>query len=102
MLLQIHSDASYMNESKARSTASGHFFLGNKIHPHSPIFLNGAMHTLCKIIGVAASAAEAELGSLFLNAQEAMKLRLALKEMGHPQPPTPINTDNSKATGIIH
>ena len=27
MILQIHSDASYLNESKARSTAGGHYFL---------------------------------------------------------------------------
>ena len=86
MILQIHSDAAYMNETKARSTAGGHFFLGNKIIKNKPIFLNGAIHTLCKVIGVAALAAEAELGSLFLNTQEAVKLRLALDEIGHPQP----------------
>ena len=63
-----------MNEAKAQSTAGGHFFLGNKISPNKRIFLNGAIHTLCKIIGVAVSAAEAELGGLFLNAQEAVKL----------------------------
>ena len=102
MILQIHSDASYMNESKARSTASGHFFLGNKIHNNKPIFLNGAIHTLCKIIGVAASAAEAELGALFLNTQEAMKHRLTLEALGHKQPPTPVHTDNTTAASIIH
>lgn len=102
MLLQIHSDAAYMNETKARSTAGGHYFLGNRIYDNQPIFLNGAIHTLCKVIGVAASAAEAELGSLFLNAQEAVKLRLALEEMGHKQPPTPIHADNSTAVSIIH
>ena len=57
---------------------------------------------MCKVLGIAASAAEAELGSLFLNTQEAIKLRLALDEMGHPQPPTPIHVDNSTAHGIIH
>ena len=65
MILQVHSDASYMNETKARSTASGHYFLGNNIKSGKPIVLNGAIHTLCKIIGVAESAAEAEMGSLF-------------------------------------
>ena len=53
-------------------------------------------------IGVAASAAEAELGSLFLNTQETVKLRIALQEIGHTQPPTPIHTDNTTAMGIIH
>ena len=68
MLLQIHSDAAFMNETRARSTAGGHYFLGKPIHPKRPIFLNGAVHTMCKVFGVSASAAEAELGSLFLNA----------------------------------
>jgi hypothetical protein len=37
---------------------------------------------------VAGSAAEAKLGALFLNAQEAKVFRLVLAELGHPQPPT--------------
>ena len=48
-----------------------------------------------------ASAAEAELGLLFYNGQEAIPLRHALMEMGHKQPPTPIATDNSTAHGIV-
>ena len=91
-----------MNETRARSTAGGHYFLGNKIVQNTPIFLNGAIYSLCKVMGVAASAAEAELGSLFLNTQEAVKLRIALDEMGHKQPPTPIHTDNTTASGIVH
>ena len=101
MLLQIHSDAAFMNETRARSTAGGHYFLGKPIHPKRPIFLNGAVHTLCKVFGVAASAAEAELGSLLLNAQEAVKLRIALEEMEHKQPPTPLHTDNTTAANIV-
>ena len=103
MLLQVHSDASYLNEQQARSTAGGHFFLGKKVHHNEPIFLNGAVHTVCSILKhVAASAAEAELGALFLNTQELIRLRLALKNMGHPQPPTPIHCDNKCAVGIIN
>ena len=50
--------------------------------------------------GVMASAAEAELGALFFNAREAIPIRNTLREMGHPQPPTPITTDNACAAGI--
>ena len=46
------------------------------------------------------SAAEAELGALFLNAQEAAPIRTTLIEMNWPQPPTPIQVDNSTAVGI--
>ena len=88
MILQVHSDASYMNATKACSTASGNYFLGNNIKSGKPNILNGAIHKLCKFIGVTALAAEAELGSIFLNAQETVKLRIALQELGHTQPYT--------------
>ena len=51
---------------------------------------------------VAASAAEAELGALFLNAQEAKVIRLVLEELGHPQPPIPIHIDNTTTVGIVN
>ena len=49
-----------------------------------------------------ASAAEAELGALFMNAQEAVGLRNCLEAMGHPQPPTPLKTDNDTANGVVN
>ena len=58
---------------------------------------------LCVILKfVASSAAEAELGALFVNGKEAKILRLILEEMGHPQPQTPIHCDNKTATGIAN
>jgi hypothetical protein len=48
------------------------------------------------------SAAEAEIGSVFLNAKEATILRTTLTEMGYPQPPTPLQTDNTTAMGYIN
>ena len=48
------------------------------------------------------SAAEAELGALFLNAKEAVYLRQILIKRGHPQPRTPIQTDNTTAEGVIN
>jgi hypothetical protein len=51
---------------------------------------------------VAGSAAEAKLGALFLNAQEAKVFRLVLAELGHPQPPTPIHIDNTTTVGIVN
>jgi len=47
-----------------------------------------------------ASAAEAEVGALYTNAQEAIAIRQCLIELGHPQPPTPMKTDYSTAQGI--
>ena len=48
------------------------------------------------------SAAEAELGALYINAHEAVPIRNMLEEMGHPQPPSPIHIDNSTAVGIVN
>lgn len=101
MVLLIDSDASYLSESEARSRAGGYFYLGSDLH--KPQRLNGAIHILATIIkNVMSSAAEAEVGAAFTNAKEAIPMRTALEEMGHPQPPTPLQTDNSTAHGIIN
>jgi hypothetical protein len=49
---------------------------------------------------VVSSAAEAELAALFHNGKEACPIRITLEELGHPQPPTPLTTDNNTASGI--
>ncbi len=85
---------------KSQSRAGGHFFLSNdnKFPPN-----NGAILTIATIIkAVMSLAAEAELGALFVNAKEAVYLRQILIEMGHPQPKTPIQTDNTTAEGVIN
>ena len=72
MILNVHSDASYLTASRGRSRAGGYFFLGSLPENGKPIKLNGNIAITCAILKlVAASAAEAELGALFLNAQEA-------------------------------
>ena len=68
MILQIDTDASYLSEPKARSRAAGHYFLGWLPQNNQPIRLNGEIYTLCTVLKfIASSAAEAELGALFLN-----------------------------------
>ena len=100
MVLKLHSDSSYLNAVGARSRQGGHFFLGNKSDPD---ILNGAILHLAAIMKmVLSSAAEAEFGALFHNTKEATPLRTTLKELGHPQPPTPILVDNSTAVGLAN
>jgi hypothetical protein len=60
------------------------------------------MTTATIIKAVMSSAAEAELGALFLNAKEGVYLRQILTKMGHSQPRTPIQTDNMTAEGVIN
>ena len=47
------------------------------------------------------SAAEAELGALFINAKTAVSMRQTLIELGHPQPHTPMQTDNATAHALL-
>jgi len=100
MVLHIHSDASYLSETKARSRAGGYFYLLDDSQ-QPPI--NGAIHVHSSIMkSVLASATEAEVGALFYNAQDGVMLRTTLTELGHPQPATPIQTDNKVADGIVN
>ena len=103
MALQIHSDASYLSVTKGRSRAGGHIYLGTKSNSTKPMLNNGAILTICGIIKhVMSSAAEAKISGLFINAKEGEILRNTLDEMGHPQEATPIQTDNSTASGIAN
>jgi hypothetical protein len=99
MVLAVHSDASYLSEPKARSRVGGHFFMSaNTEDPPN----NGAVLNISKIIlSVMSSAAEAELAALYVNACEAVPMRQLLEEMGHKQPRTPMQTDNSTALGVV-
>ena len=63
---------------------AGQYFLGSKPQKDKPIALNDAIFVFCGILKiVVASAADAELGALFLNYKEGKVLRLTLEEMGH-------------------
>jgi hypothetical protein len=60
---------------------------------------NGAILVLSKVLKhVISSAAEAETGAVFLHAKEGSVLRTTLEELGHKQPPTSMQTDNTTAT----
>jgi hypothetical protein len=100
-ILHIHSDASYLSVSNARSHLEGLLFLGNKSPEQET--LNGSILNVAAIIKkVVASAAESEVGACFHNAQSGAPLRVALTELGHTQPPTPLRADNSTAYGVVN
>jgi len=100
MVLATHSDASFLTEQGSRSRAGAHIFLSED----DPIpRQNGPVLSISQIIKfVMASAAEAELAALYTTAREMIPLQNALEEMGWKQPPSPIQTDNSTATGFIN
>jgi hypothetical protein len=99
MVLAIHSDASYLSKPKARSQAGGHMFMAGKEEIPTN---NGAVLNISQIIkAVMSSATEAEHGALFINAKTAVSMCHTLEELGHPQPRTPIQTDNSTAHALL-
>ena len=106
MVLHIHSDGSYLSAPKSQSRAGVHLFLRNTpINPQKPPAtqypLNGPVHSTCHILrNVMYSSAEAEFSALFYNGQEVVPICVTLEELGHPQPPTPMQTDNAKASGF--
>ena len=99
MVLVGHSDASYLSETKACSQAVGHFFMSNdSADPPN----NGAVLTIAQIIkNVMSSAAEADICALFINCREAVPARHTLDKMGHKQPLTPMQTDNTTALRVV-
>jgi len=102
MILYVHSDASYLSAPKARSRTAGFFHLTKENHTRDPFF-NAPIHVESKVLRhVMSSAAEAELGALFANCKISEVIRTTLAEIGHPQPPTTVITDNSTACGIAN
>jgi hypothetical protein len=69
----------------------------------NPIKINGVfcirVNILCFVV---ASAAEAELGTLYHNCQTGIVFHHTLEAMGHKQPQTPVHCDNATAVRIAY
>jgi hypothetical protein len=99
MVLAVHSNASYLSE-PTRNRAGEHFFLSSDttVPPN-----NGAVLNIAHIIkNIMSSATKAELVGLYIMAREAVYIRIILEELGHNQPPTPLQTDNAMADTVIN
>ena len=84
MVLACHSDASYLSEPGAISRAGGNFFMSSNA---AILANNGSVLNIVQIIKtVMTSAAEAEIGAMYINTREAVPQRMTLSEMGHLQP----------------
>ena len=100
MVLVVHSDTGYHNESQACSRAGDHFFLSEDVDNPSN---NGAILNIAQIIkAVMSSAEEAKLRALYINTREAVYIHMVLDKLCHKQPKTPIQTNNSTAEDIIN
>ena len=103
MILYVPSDAFYLSITKSKILTRGIHFFSNARSESTyyktfvPL-MNVIIHVVCKILrNVMASAAEVELGSLFINSQYAAPISTTLIEINHPQPPNSIQVDNSTA-----
>eukprot|EP00957_Ditylum_brightwellii_P210393 15364925-Ditylum_brightwellii.AAC.2 len=108
MVLHIHSNASFLTVPGAKSRAGIHFYLNaasenpNNL-PKGPIPVNGPICTVCEVLRtVMASATEVEIRGLFVNTRKREEMHMMLMEIGHPQPPNSIMTDDSTASGIMN
>jgi hypothetical protein len=102
MILNIHSNASYLSALEAKSRTGDLFYMGSNIDSKNKL-TNGSILIISTILRhVMSSSAEAEIGSLFMNEKEATIVRTTLKKMGRPQLPIPLQTDNSTIMGYIN
>jgi hypothetical protein len=66
--------------------------------PHN----NGAVHTVAqRIKAVMTSAAESEIGAMYINTRKAVPIRTTLVEIGHDQPRTSMQTNSSVAHLVV-
>ena len=103
MQLKVHSDASYLCETGARSRCGGFMYFGNanaEDDKHGSL-INGPISVVSAILPhVVSSACEAEYGCLFLNSTKAAGIRQLCEDMRCPQHPTVIQGDNTCSIGI--
>ena len=101
MILHVDSDADYLVAPKARSKIAGYFHLSDHPNITKHPKLNGAKLVEYKTLRhVVFSSAESEVAGIYHNAGIATPIRQTLQSLNHPQPPTPLKTDNSTATGL--
>ena len=108
MILHVDTDAAYLITPGAKSRIAGYYYLSSKYTPKPPTItpippLNAPVHVECKLFKhVVLSAAEAETGGVFENSQTSITIKHMLETLGHPQPPTPIKTDNATASSFFN
>ena len=99
MLLRVHSDGSHLSSPSSKSVAGGFHYLGTS----DPLFVNAPIHCFSSQIPVVTSAvSETEYAAVFANGRFAAEERLTLFNLGYPQPPTLILTDNKCAVGLAN
>ena len=103
MILNVYNNSAYLVAPKARSRATGYFQLNSlhKLNHHQTI--NGSICVEYKTLRyVVSSAAEAEITRVYHNTPRAILIQIILNGLDHPQPPTPVKTNNYTTNGFIY
>ena len=85
----------------------GIFYLSSKLPQHNQAPdcnhpFNAPFNVVANILKrITSSAMETKVAATFYNAKESLPLKVTLAEMGHPQPPTPMEVDNETAIGFL-
>ncbi len=97
MRLITHADASHHSVSQSRSRAGGVHYLGDNADDTS---INDPIDCYIVIIDVVCVGTfEWEYAALFISCQKAVALRRTLDDLGYPQGPTLVISDNQCASG---
>jgi hypothetical protein len=100
MILRLHTDASYLSERNAGSRLGAIEYFGSEGDEDLPP-TNGCINVMCcRSDVVTASACEAEWASIFKACREAIETRQIAEDLGHPQGPTLVTSDNKCAVGL--
>ena len=100
MILRVHSDGSYLSEPRAGSRLAGIEYLGSEGDEDLPP-TNGLINVVCcRSDVVLSSACETEWAAIFKTCKEAVESRQTLQDLGFPQKPTIVTSDNVCAVGL--
>ena len=98
MRLAGDSDAAYLVAPEARSRAGGYHYCTGKAGEQ----FSGPIRAMAKVTkNVMASAMEAEIAAMLMNARLMIELRQALEGMGHPQPPAVTRAGSEAGCGVL-
>ena len=103
MILNIDSDAAYLVAPKSQSRITSYFQINNFPKPNHHQSINGAIRVECKTLrhGVS-SAAEEKTSRIYHNTLRAILFQTILNGIDHPQPLTPVKSNDSTTNGFTH
>jgi hypothetical protein len=100
MILNVHADGAGHGPN---GIVAAIYFLGDAFDAKKPSQPNGSVLVESNRLRIVTPAvAETEYAALFKAGQGACSLRNTLTDLGHPQPATPIQGDNTCANGIAN